>query len=363
MGTLVSVTTHSSPVKGLLRMLLIKPVFLQFTFNRTAPPQQDEMHYLLLWVYTWFVFCVSFLVEEVREGGGEKSRREERSSKLSASSFAKVKKSHPPREYSAYVVIYLNNHSTTTTIMKIFDVFYSVVAAVVAAILFAQSVAGDESFKSKAAKGGPAGADLAGWLRQSILATVLVGQVFEMASVVPGLGIEREEFQQILGSDFDGSAVWDIDIFSAVNVNEDDTIEEEELVTHLQAHFLWAFAGKEGSKAGKGGIIDPESLFWSGLLLQRLVNQVYHDTATTYGEIINKQAFITAAGLYDMDDVRAGVLYGRIAEVSSAGEYIDFIGLKNHVKKHVGGEMFGSGEGEGTLDIEKSIGPLCWGKL
>ena len=80
--------------------------------------------------------------------------------------------------------------------MKIIDTFYSVVAAVVAVILFTRSVAGDDSSKSKAAKGGPGEDDLAGGLCHAVLATVLVGQVYEMAGMpfdVTALGGEDRE--------------------------------------------------------------------------------------------------------------------------------------------------------------------------
>lgn len=227
--------------------------------------------------------------------------------------------------------------------MKIVDASYSVVAVVVAVILFAQSVAGDDSYKSKAGKGGPVG-DWASLMWSGVLARALVGHVYGMIGVESGGSFERDEFEQILNTSFfDGSAVWDIDIFLAVNIDEDDTITEEELVTHLQANlpftFRWALAGKEGSKAGKGGNADPELSFWLGIYASSLVKRFYTDADVAVGESIDQAHFKTAIGKYGSFGDRASVFYERTRGLNN--EAVEFPALRRYVQYAAGGWFTG----------------------
>ena len=234
--------------------------------------------------------------------------------------------------------------------MKIIDPFYSVVAAIVAVILYAQSVAGDGSSKSKAGKGEAVGA-AARWLRNSVLATKLVDDVFNLAEIPLINGIERGLFESnVLGSSFfDDSAVWDIDIFSLVDTNADEFINVEELTLHVlnQPSFIgsWVLGGKEGSKSGKRGNADPEAQFWLGMVGYGLVDRIIADAGISVGQTIPRAVFPSIVGRYGITEIEAISWFEDICAISNSnGDEIGHEDLKTHVETYLGGETSVYGE-------------------
>ena len=236
--------------------------------------------------------------------------------------------------------------------MKIIDPFYSVVAAIVAVILYAQSVAGDGRSKSKAGKGlGSAGA-AEDWLRHGVLATTLVDDVYNLAEVPLVNGIARGLFESnVLGSSFfDDSAVWDIDIFSLVDTNADDIIVDVELTSHVLEQEIISFihgefGGKEESKSGKRGNADPEAQFWLGIVGFGLTSRIIVDAGLSVGQTIPKAVFPSIVGRYGISEIDATLWFEEICAISNNnGDEIGYDDLKTHVLKHLGGQFLKSGE-------------------